>query len=252
MKTVQESNKKSFRKKMFSSRSLFIVYILLPLLIVGVGFSAWSTITPTFSGSISSNVTTERVIDTNALMEIVKFEPYTQQLYYTGNVGTDGKLQSELHIETGIELDLANVYTVAKDCGKSDMYLSLILSLSTGEDCPIFSDKNGSTCFSFSFEESSKVSTNVGEKEVTFTVSQSKTQPEAMDTAVTLLLALNFSDLTADNPFSAGEEGKMTIIPKFILNADGYSTFFDLALVGTPFRLDLKLSENSPVGNNAQ
>lgn len=247
MKTVQSQNKKSFRKTIFSTRSLFIIYILLPLLIVAVGFSAWSTITPNFSGSITSSIDAERVIDTSALMNIERFEPYTKQLYFTGAVGEDGKLQNELHIETDISLALANIYTVAKDCGKNEMYLSLTLSLTTGAECPIFYDvENETTSFGFACEE--KESEKLAGSNIKLTVRKSENQPEATSSSVTLVLLLDFSDTTANNPFS--ENVEMKISPKFVLNANGYATFFDLAMDNTSFRLDLRLSENSPLTVN--
>lgn len=250
MNTMQESNKKSFRKKIFSTRSLFILYILLPLLIVAIGFSAWSTITPTFGGNVSSNITSERVIDTSALMSIDRFEPYTKQLYYTGAVGENGELQNELHIETELSLALANIYTVAKDCNKQTMYLSLTLSLTSGAECSIFyAPEEGTTDFGFSFETITKEDSKVDGKTVSLTVRKSAVQPEPNSSSVTMLLELTFSAITEDAPFADSET--MTIKPEFILNANGYPTFFDLAMGKTQFRLDLRLSENLPLGNNA-
>ncbi len=245
MKTVQFSNKKSFRKKIFSARSLFIIYILLPLLIVGIGFSAWSTITPYIGETFSSNITSEKVIDTSALMNIDKFEPYTKQLYYTGPIGSDGKIQNELHIDVGIGLKMANLYTVAQDCGKKTLYLSLTLSLTTGAESSIFYDvANGTTNFGTAFTSTSKASEVVG-KNTTLTISKSTVQPDPTSSSVTLLLLVEFSETTETEPFA--ESDKMTISPEFILDADGYGTFFDLALDNSSFRLDLRLSENSPI-----
>lgn len=246
MKTVQESNKKSFSEKIFSARSLFIIFILLPVLIVGIGFSAWSAITPNFGGYVTSNVTSERLIDTSALMNVDKFEPYTKQLFFTGAVGEEGKLEHELHVETEITLKTANIYTVAKDCGKNNLYLSLTLSLKSGEECSIFRDsKTGKTDFGFDFVQQTKNGSNVGEGGVTITVKPHSAELNSTTSSVTLLLVLNFNDLTKGNPFSETED-MLTIKPEFVLNAHGYPTFFELAMGKTQFRLELSLSETLP------
>lgn len=246
MKTVQESNKKSFREKIFSTRSLFIVFILLPVLIVGIGFSAWSTITPTFGGLLSSNVTSERLIDTSALMSIEKFEPYTRDLFFTGAVGEDGKLEHELHIESSIKLNAQNIYTIAKECGQNDLYLTLTLSLKSGNECPIFWDLNeGTSDFSMICEEKSQNGSNSGGESTSMTVKTASVQPTPTTSSVTLLLVVSFNDLTKEsNPFS--ESDKLSINPEFVLNAHGYPTFFDLAKEQAQFRLELSLTESMP------
>lgn len=245
MKTVQESNKKSFREKIFSTRSLFIIFILLPVLIVGIGFSAWSAITPNFSGFVKASITSERLIDTNGLMKVTKFEPYTKQLFVTGPVDGDGKLLNELHFETKIELKTANIHTLAKDCGKSELYLSVTLSLKDGTVCPIFYDlEKKTTHFRVNFNQVSQNASNVGSESVSMTVTAASAQPNPTTSSVTLLLVLSFNNMKAENPFS--DDDNLEIIPEFVLGSSGYETFFDLAKEKAQFRLELSLNETAP------
>lgn len=247
MKSMQSSNKKSLSQKIFSARSLLIVYILLPLLIVGTGFSAWITYTPYVNMLVGSKITSDRVIDTSALMTIETFEPYTQQLYYTGPLDKDGKIVNELHIETAINLNLHNIFEVAKDCSQTQMYLSLTLSLKSGDNSTIFYDTEKQTS-SFRYECSEKTFTKNGVSLLTATISN--VHPTPTSSSVTMLVLLNFDDVSGSNPFALGElmaGDELLINPEFILNATGYETYFNLATKGTNFRLDVRLSETSPV-----
>lgn len=227
---LQKQTGRTATNRLFGGRFLLVLYILVPLLIVTTGWAAWITTTPSIDLFTTGSFVADRIINTNAFLEVAAFDQY--KLYYTGPV-QDGKIQSEFVVESTINLKLNNLHTLSAETG-GVLYLRMVLSLTNGADCDIFGEEEGGvwrTHFTSPFSTTSLDGVEVSLQSTAFTSSSYQ-----------LVLRLDFSAIGAGAALA-----NSTITPSFILGAEGYPLLFDLVLEdpNLTFRLDLKLTETS-------
>ena len=225
---LQKQTGRTATTRLFGGRFLLVLYILVPLLIVTTGWAAWITTTPSIDVSTTGSFVADRIINTNALLEVTAFDQY--ELYYAGPV-QDGKIQSEFVVESTINLKLNNLHTLSAETD-GVLYLRMVLSLTDGAECDIFGAEEGgvwSTHFTSPFSAASLDGVAVSVQSTDFTSSSYQ-----------LVLKLDFTAIS-----DGATLANSTITPSFILDAEGYPLLFDLVLEdpNLTFRLDLKLTE---------
>lgn len=224
---------KNLYRKMIFGKVLIVLYIVLPMLLVATGFSAWVINTPSFSADFYGTTTSSALIDTSALLEVKKFEPI-EELYYTGPV-SGNNLQKQLNIDTIININPNKVATIARE-SSNIMYLKLTLMLK--------SNKNNSdifTRFSSSFSVTNTVN-GVNVEEVPATLEK----PASTSSTYSVIYKLTFTNGT-----SLPDDFSLTMSPSFVLSPEGYAAFYDYCVKGDiaddPFVLDLRLSESANI-----
>ena len=230
LKSDAKKGKKASLRKISLKKLLIIAYILVPALVMSVGFAAWMITSPLVGNNALGGFVADDVINTSACIEVSEVKQF--QMYYTGFVDENGAISNTADVKVKTNIDFiqcikeAKLETPAADT--ATLYLEYTLSYLSGNDETLaFYTVKPTISATSTVSDNTEMAQTMGGYTVTVR-QQTKFEATSSSTIVTYELVLPKALISAVNTLETAP----------VFNADIYFNFtFDFSKTPAPSTL---------------